>query len=168
MVEQLEKIGIFIQNGVVTATSFVAETMKVGRAEITELEGEKAKLRGLELIDEQTGDTYCVKISGGELKKTLGACGAVTTSLAIPVTEGEQSSVPPEQPQGEVSEEVRATAVPVEADTLPATPAEDENTSTENGAHDENVSIPADAAASLEEQNESSIQEMPETGMVGE
>ena len=61
----LETIGIGIRDGVVEAREFVAGVIT---AETVETEG-------IQMRDQETGETYCVIVSGGELVHLPGLCG---------------------------------------------------------------------------------------------
>lgn len=68
--------GVLIQiaDGVGYLKNIVVENIKVGSPE---------KRTGITLYDEETGEPYCLSISGGQTKTKIGECGVVTPSSEI-------------------------------------------------------------------------------------
>ena len=123
IVAQFGKLGIAIKNGVVQATSFVAETMEAKKGTLDELKAKKAELGGIEMVDEQTGETYCIKISGGDWKKTVGVCGSntpvpTTPDMPLPAAVEPEQILPTEDPivapEETPAEGSEAAAIPVD------------------------------------------------------
>jgi len=64
----LEKLGLFIENGIAKVKELIAE----------KITAKKARLDRIEMIDQATGEIYCTWIENGEWKKVKGECGSLT------------------------------------------------------------------------------------------
>ncbi|MDZ4284866.1 MAG: hypothetical protein U1A28_03515, partial [Patescibacteria group bacterium] len=125
VLDQFEKIGIVFRNGIVKATALIADKV-IAR---------KAVLDALELKDSATGDTYCVRITSGEISKFRGTCGETPGSAALEpfddgvsagAEEGEAGSALPTSGAGVEAEESGAeSAAPAPEPETEAEPLSD-------------------------------------------
>jgi hypothetical protein len=69
----LEKLGIWIEGGIVKIKTLFVENLKIGSPE---------KPIGITIYDEDTGQPYCVKIKSGQLINIPGECSRASTTLA--------------------------------------------------------------------------------------
>lgn len=66
----LEKLGLFIENGIAKVKKLIAENLQIGSPE---------KPSGITMYDEETGEPYCLKIKSGQIINVPGEC---TESIA--------------------------------------------------------------------------------------
>jgi len=74
-----------VSDGIAYMKDIVVGTLKVGSPE---------KRTGITLYDEETGDAYCLSISNGETKTTIGECPIIEVPDICPNIEEYQSEVP--------------------------------------------------------------------------
>jgi hypothetical protein len=76
---------VFVENGLVRLKDLVAQ----------KITAEKAVLDKIELKDEDTGETYCVKIKNGALLSTPGECPSTNTTTSESTPEYQPDTEPP-------------------------------------------------------------------------
>ncbi|MDP3710823.1 MAG: tail fiber domain-containing protein, partial [bacterium] len=72
VLEELKKLGVWIQDGLVTLKDLVVET----------LTAKKITTDYLQIKDSATGELYCVSITNGEWVKTKGECASQSTTAS--------------------------------------------------------------------------------------
>jgi len=160
VLDQFEKLGIVFREGIVKATAFVADKV-IAR---------KAVLDALELRDSATGDTYCVRITSGEITKFRGTCGETPESISLEPAALAPAEVfvpePPPVSAPEPASDPDATLFEpaATADTPTTTPTEAApiETATETGTPAATPAAPAETATS----SESAVLESPETSPI--
>jgi hypothetical protein len=76
----LEKLGLIIENGLVTIQKLFVKEIVIDNAKIKEAEIEKARINKIEMIDQMTGEIYCTWIENGVWQKVKGECNNIMPS----------------------------------------------------------------------------------------
>ena len=103
----LEKLGLFIQNGI---------------ARVKELFAERITTKEIQMVDKATGEIYCTWIENGEWVKVKGECGGLTSTAADSNLEETGSS--PTTTEATTTEATTTEATTTEATTTEATTTE--------------------------------------------
>ena len=107
--------------------------------------GTKEKPSGITLYDEETNEPYCLKMSGGKMKSTAGACGTVVEEVKPepkPTTPDPVISTPAPT---EAASSTATTTAPVTPEPKPAEPAT--STPATNSGSNSSTSAPTPAPA---------------------
>ena len=86
----LTSLGISIKDGVTSITTLATQNFSA----------DTATIKGLQMVDKATGETYCTWIENGEWQKTKGGCGDIVAEPSIVAT----TSIPEAQVQPSVDE----------------------------------------------------------------
>jgi hypothetical protein len=126
---------IVSQNGLWRISENGSMTMKFIDAE--EVRARKVRAKELELEDEESGETYCVRVRSGTLSATAGACGVTASSAGSgipppgapseppPASESASTTPPATSPDPNATLNPLAPTVPAELSKPPAEPEPD-------------------------------------------
>ncbi|MGC9044552.1 MAG: hypothetical protein ACP5KG_11935, partial [Myxococcota bacterium] len=70
----LEKLGLLIEDGIASVKEIVTEKLLTKEIETESIFAKNAKLGKVEMIDQSTGEVYCIWIENGDFKKVKGEC----------------------------------------------------------------------------------------------
>jgi hypothetical protein len=77
--KSLEKLGLFIENGIAKLKEIIVEKLTAEIIVTKEIKTEKITTNEIQLVDKATGETYCVRIENGEWVKVKGECESLTS-----------------------------------------------------------------------------------------
>ena len=72
--KSLEKLGLFIENGIAKVKEIVAEKLTAEIVVTKEIKTERITTNEIQIVDKATGEIYCTWIENGEWKKVKGEC----------------------------------------------------------------------------------------------
>jgi phosphohistidine swiveling domain-containing protein len=90
--KSLEKLGLFIENGIAKMKEIVAEKLTAEIVVTKEIKTERVTTNEIQIVDKATGEIYCTWIENGEWKKVKGECEATNNGTASNQTTNSEQS----------------------------------------------------------------------------
>jgi hypothetical protein len=80
--KSLEKLGLFIENGIAKVKEIVTEKLTAEVVVTKEIKTERITTNEIQIVDKATGEIYCTWIENGEWKKVKGECETASNQTA--------------------------------------------------------------------------------------
>jgi len=90
--KSLEKLDLFIENGIAKVKEIIAEKLTAEIVVTKEIKTERITTNEIQIVDKVTGEIYCTWIENGEWVKVKGECGTISNETASNGTANNQAT----------------------------------------------------------------------------